>query len=540
MGLTRIQPGETLGARGEQPVVCIPVYGGYEAYLECVHSVLAHTPKGVPILVADDASRDLRIAGFLDDLAAREVLEHEIVYFRQPVNVGFVGNANAAIASSAPGDPVILNSDCVVSAGWLEGLREAVYADSRTATASALTNHGTILSLPDRNAPNAGLPSGLSVDSAARAVRDHALRVRPEVPTALGHCFYIRRSALELVGDFDECFSPGYGEEVDFSQRCILRGLKNVVADDVFVYHRGKGSFTEGASGLQEEHEDLIAERYPYYHQSVRDFAAAEWGPLPRAIGVARRALRGLSVTIDARILGPHLMGTQLLVLELLWALAQRDDVRLRVVLPPAPGAYAQELISELGDVERLSVDQIGAVARTDVAHRPYQVSSPEDLEILALLGERVAISHLDLIAYDNPGYFPGFQEWDAYRRLTWQAFGLADQVLFISRTAAEEALASELVEEERVAVVHPGTDHRLAGFRHPARRPRGVEDGTDGFLLVLGTDYRHKNRLFALRLFAELRRRHGWREDSSWPDPESHMVRPSRTRRVTSLRTPI
>ena len=353
---------------------------------------------------------------------------------------------------------------------------------------------------------------GPDVDEAARAVRDQPCGSGPQVPTALGHCFYIRRSAIELVGDFDECFSPGYGEEVDFSQRCILRGLKHVVADDVFVYHRGKGSFAEGASGLQDEHEDLIAERYPYYHQAVGDFAAAEWGPLPRAIGVARRALRGLSVTIDARILGPHLMGTQLLVLELLWALAQRDDLRLRVVLPPTPGDYAQELLSELRDVERLSVDQIGAVARTDVAHRPYQVSSPEDLEILASSATGLPF-HISISSRTTtPGTFRACQEWDAYRRLTWQALGLADQVVFISRTAAEDALASELVDEERVAVVHPGTDHRLASFRHPAKAPRGFDDGTDGFLLVLGTDYRHKNRLFALRLFAQLRREHAWK----------------------------
>lgn len=511
MGLTPIQPDGRLSLPREQPVVCIPVYGGFDAYIQCVQSVFAHTPEDVPILVADDASRDERVARMLDELEAKGVLRHEVYYLRQPANVGFVANVNTAIATVSPADPVILNSDCIVSSGWLEGLREAVYADSRTATASALTNHGTILSLPDRNAPSAFLPQGLSVDTAAAAVRDRALRIRPEVPTALGHCFYIRRAAIDLVGDLDERFSPGYGEEVDFSQRCLLHGLKHVVADDVFVFHRGRGTFTEKARALQEEHEDVIADRYPYYHEAVDKFAAAEAGPLPRAIGVARRALCGLSVTIDARILGPQLMGTQLVVLELIWALAQRRDVRLRVVVPPDLGEYARALLAELPDLDQMSVEQVAAAGRTDIAHRPYQVSSPGDLELLALLGDRVVISHLDLIAYDNPGYFACFEDWDAYRRLSREALAFADRVVFISRTAADDALVAELIDEEHIAVVHPGTDHRLATFRQPAERPRGIDEGSEGFLLVLGTDYRHKNRLFALRVFAELRREHGW-----------------------------
>ena len=511
MPLTRIEPGASLALSREQPVVCVPVFGGFEAYVQCIQSVFAHTPKDVPILVADDASSDERIVRLLEELDAKNVLDHDVHYLRQPQNVGFVANVNAAIGSTAPADLVILNSDCVVSAGWLEGLREAAYADSRTATASALTNHGTILSVPERNAPSPSLQQGLTIAEAARVVRERALRLRPEVPTALGHCFYVRRSALELVGDLDERFSPGYGEEVDFSQRCLLHGLKHVVADDVFVFHKGKVSFTDEATALQEEHEDVIAERYPYYHDAVHELASAETGTLARAIGVARRALCGLTVTIDGRILGPHLMGTQLVVLELVWALAQRRDVQLRVVVPRNLGDYAKELLDDLTGVELLAVDEVDTALRSDVAHRPYQASAPGDLELLSALGDRVVISHLDLIAYDNPGYFADFADWDRYRSLTREALSFADRVVFISATAAAEAQAAELIDDEHLAVVHPGTDHQLAALGRPPERPRGVDEAAEGFLLVLGTDYRHKNRLFALRLFAELRREHGW-----------------------------
>ncbi len=88
---------------------------------------------------------------------------------------------------------------------------------------------------------------------------------------------------------------------MDFSQRCLSAGLLNVAADDVLVLHHGGGSFTvDGAvSPIQAEHEQLIATRYPYYHGAVRAGERDHSGPLPRALGAARRALTGLSVLID-------------------------------------------------------------------------------------------------------------------------------------------------------------------------------------------------------------------------------------------------
>ena len=118
-------------------------------------------------------------------------------------------------------------------------------ADS-VATATALTNHGTILSVPHRNRPQRSLPDGMTAADAARRVAAGSLRLRPSIPTAIGHCVYIRRAALDLVGGFDESFAPGYGEEVDFSQRAVAHGFRHVCADDVFVFHRGGSSF--GAS----------------------------------------------------------------------------------------------------------------------------------------------------------------------------------------------------------------------------------------------------------------------------------------------------
>ena len=504
-----------MGARRGEAVVCIPVYGAYPDFRACLLSVLRHTPSEVRILCADDATPEGDIERVIREVLAEAATAHEVVCFVQPVNLGFVGNMNAAFDSTAPGDVVLLNSDCVVADGWLTGLRRAAESDGTVATATALTNNGTIVSIPNRNIAAPGLPVGWTLDRAAAAIAASSLRLYPRIPTAIGHCVYLRRAALELVGSFDRSFSPGYGEEVDFSQRCVLRGLCHVVADDVFVLHKGGASFKARPewSYVQAAHDRLIDARYPYYRRLVEEAAYTSLGPLPRALGVARRALLGLSLTIDASCLGPQVTGTQVHVLELIRALAAHGGVRLRVAVPINLGDYARRILSEISLLEIIVWEEVDqGTRRTDVVHRPYQVSNRHELETLQRLGDRTVITQQDLIAFRNPGYFRNGEEWRRYRRVIRESLDGADRIVFFSRHAADEALAEEIVDAERSHVVYIGVDHHLrVGDATPVPPAGGgALEGVD-LIACLGTDFRHKNRLFALRILEQLQQRHHW-----------------------------
>jgi GT2 family glycosyltransferase/glycosyltransferase involved in cell wall biosynthesis len=504
-------------ARGEV-VICIPVYGGHEQFAVCIESVLAHTPEHVPILICDDASPDQRSRELVARLEGEGAPAHQLFYLRREHNLGFPANVNGAFALATPADVVVLNSDCEVAEGWLEGMLDAAASDSRVATVSTLTNHGSIVSVPERNTPTPSLPAGCTLERASAAVRAASLRIRPRLPTAIGHCVLIRRAALELVGDFDEAFSPGYGEEVDFSQRCLQRGLCHVLADEVLVRHRGGASFSPDGrpSPVQERHERMIAARHPCYHDSVRELEADVRSPLARALSAARRALRGTSVVIDARILGETITGTQLQVLEVIAALARSGELQITAIVPGRLGDYARQTLSALPDVRVLDAATAASqrLPVADLVHRPYQVAGAEDVALLAGLGERLVITNQDLIAYHNPSYFAGSARWRGYRRLTRGALGAADHVVFLSEHALGDALAEDLVDPARTSVVRNGVDHTLSAARpqpaEPRRAQRVLSDGRPA-LLCLGTDFHHKNRLFALRLLAELRSRHGW-----------------------------
>jgi GT2 family glycosyltransferase len=508
MPFLELTPDATIDAARGDVVVCVPVFGGFDVFAQCLASVLTHTdPEAARILICDDASVDPKFRGFVRDTVQQGEWSHEVRYLRRPVNEGFVESVNAALRASAPADVIVLNSDCIVSDGWLAGMRDAAYSDSRVATATALTNAGTIVSVPTRNVSVPQLPQHLTAEGVADSIVRASLGLHPDLPTCIGHCVYLRRSALELVGLLDTAFSPGYGEEVDFSQRCVVHGLRHVLADAVFVYHRHGGSFghSERVQALRREHDAIVASRYPYYEPWVAEVAGDSGSPLSRSLLAARSAILGLSVTIDGRCLTPVMTGTSLATVELVAALSVYTDVNLRVLVPPDLGDYAAQVLAKRS-IEPLSVAEAATVPPTDIVHRPFQISSPEDVLLLRRLGERMIITHLDSIAYRNPAYFEDFPAWKRYRELTDASLAAADQVVFISRHAARDARSLGLVEEGRINVAPLGTDHILPGL-YPDQIPpaRSGELEQMPFLFVLGTDFLHKNRPFALRLLEAL-----------------------------------
>jgi glycosyltransferase involved in cell wall biosynthesis len=435
-------------------------------------------------------------------------------------------SVNDAFARLAPADVVILTEPCRVTAGWLERLQEAALGDTNTATASALADVGTELALrveePGERVHNrddylAQLADGLATNT---------LRLRPRLSRAVGPCVYVRRDAIELVGALDEELDLRAALEIDFAQRCLLSGLAHVAADDVVVQRLAPdGSPQAGepsaeidrlASRLLERYPQLL-ERYPYLSASP---ALGESSMLAHALRTAQGVGPRLWVTLDARALDGAVTGTQVHILELIRALAETGALRLRLLVREHRiDPQTLELLRHLPETQLLAEDSIDEhTPRSTVFHRPQQTFAPEDVELALRLGERIVLSQLDLIAYRNPGYFADAGAWAAYRRASRHGMSAAERVVVFSDHTRRELMSDALVEQERIRVVAPGLDHpttesarRPAALATPAGEPESGDSDLRGFLLCLGTDFRHKNRVFALRLLAALRERHGW-----------------------------
>jgi glycosyltransferase involved in cell wall biosynthesis len=410
---------------------------------------------------------------------------------------------NRLLEQLAPADVVVLSEPCLVAERWLERLARAAMAESGTASASALSDFGRPLSLHGQRA-RGGDAQGLAVNRAASEP------VLPRLNQAVGPCIYVSRAAIELVGSLDESLELRWALEIDFAQRCLLSGLAHVAADDVVVRnlaHRAPES----------ELPTRLRERYPYLARP----------PVVAASGVLAHVLRALSpprprlwVTVDARALDGVMTGTQVHILELIRALAETGALRLRLLVrEDRIDQRALELLRGLPETEILpEADVDDSTPMSTVLHRPQQTFAAEDVALGLRLGERLVLSQLDLIAYRNPAYFPDPGAWHAYCRASRHGMAAAERVVVFSDHTRRELLRDSLVEQERIAIIPPGLDHQIAHEPTPPPaigRVLGEADAHEAqqpqYLLCLGTDFRHKNRLFALRLLAALQQRKAW-----------------------------
>lgn len=220
------------------------------------------------------------------------------------------------------------------------------------------------------------------------------------------------------------------------------------------------------------------------------------------------RRPRPAEVVIDVSCLGAQLTGTQLQTLCLLGGLAERSDLRVQALAPRSVHPTCRELIPRLCPSVSF-VRDLSSSAGPTVVHRPFQIESFERLRQLAELGDRLVITHQDMILDRTPAYAGSDDAWAHFSRVTAAAMSFADHVGFFSRHAARDAASEGYVGIERTSVVPLGLDHlRVPTEEHP---PPGL-DASQGrpFTLVVGNAYAHKNRAWAIRLVSRLVDR-GW-----------------------------
>ncbi|MGZ8216555.1 glycosyltransferase [Methylomagnum sp.] len=249
--------------------VIVPVYMGREYSLDCVESVVA-SACGVPmeLVVINDASPDPELNAALRRLAA----SHGFLLLENKTNLGFVGTVNRGMRLHPGRDVVLLNSDTVVTDGWLDRLNKAACSANNIGTVTPFSNNATICSFPEFCRDNL-LPQGITQGELDSYFARFNAGETVDVPTAVGFCMYIKRDALDEVGYFDEgLWGKGYGEENDFCLRSSAMGWRHVVACDLFIAHRGGASF--GDKKKQQVNANLakLNAIYPDYASTIQRF----------------------------------------------------------------------------------------------------------------------------------------------------------------------------------------------------------------------------------------------------------------------------
>jgi GT2 family glycosyltransferase/glycosyltransferase involved in cell wall biosynthesis len=272
---------------GRPVAIVIPHYGDPELTLQCVASIKGTTKAGrVRIIVSDDGSAAEHVAR-LRTTDGVELVE-------SAANTGFAANCNRGFAhAGGDHDIVLLNNDTIATPGWLEQLQYSAY-NSRPGVGIV----GPKLLYPDGTIQSAGSHRNLG----APEWFDHRYRFKPsdfpaanvpgDVLAVTGAAMYLKREALDAIGQFDETFGMAY-EDVDLCLRAWEAGFRVWYAPDSVLTH-----LESKTRPVDPGPRELDAQRYFW----------DKWGDWieSRNVRTESGALRVVYVTQDTGVGGGH------------------------------------------------------------------------------------------------------------------------------------------------------------------------------------------------------------------------------------------
>jgi GT2 family glycosyltransferase/glycosyltransferase involved in cell wall biosynthesis len=218
--------------------IVIPSYNDEEFLVPCIESLKETTdPKHTKIIIVDDYCQPSS-RKFLKELEDEQV---SVVYGKK--NVGFAKAVNAGInAADKSHDIVLLNSDTVAHADWLESLQFGAYEFG--------TDVGIVgpkLLYPDGRIQSAGSYR----NTEAPQWFDHYYRFQDSnygpanIPQyclgVTGACMYVKREVINYIGILDENFAFAF-EDMDWCLRGWRANYRSLYFPAAVLTHKESAS----------------------------------------------------------------------------------------------------------------------------------------------------------------------------------------------------------------------------------------------------------------------------------------------------------
>jgi len=228
-------------------VVC--VHNALEQVKLCLGSIQrARKGERQRLIIIDDGSGKLT-ARYLEEFAASAPW---VELHRNPQAQGYTKAANQGLAASTGELVILLNSDTIVTDGWVEKMADAVFSTAGAGIVGPMSNAASHQSIPehrgtrDQTAVNE-LPPGLTAEDMNRYCEEWtAAHLLPRVPLIHGFCFGMTRGVIDRIGFLDEDnFPNGYGEENDYCFRAADAGFGLVIATHTYIFHAKSKSYSE-------------------------------------------------------------------------------------------------------------------------------------------------------------------------------------------------------------------------------------------------------------------------------------------------------
>lgn len=233
-------------------IVC--VHNALDDVRNCLSSLVRYSVPQCSIIVVDDGSRD-DTRDYLREFCA----EQGATLLRNEMAKGYTFAANQGMRASSAGCVILLNSDTIVTPGWLEKMVACAESDPKIGLVGPLSNTASWQSIPkieeDGDWATNPLPEGISIAEMGGLVAKYSGQIYPRMSFLNGFCLLIRRDVIDDIGYFDEeTFGRGYGEENDYCLRARKAGWMLALADDAYVYHAQSKSYSHEKRKLLADH----------------------------------------------------------------------------------------------------------------------------------------------------------------------------------------------------------------------------------------------------------------------------------------------
>ena len=254
-----IQPAPALQPHRASVDIIVCVHNALSDVQRCLVSVIRCTTPPYNLILVDDGS-----AQPTQEYLIEFALSQAAMLLRNEQAGGYTRAANQGLRASSADYVVLLNSDTIVTPGWLDRLVACGESDPQVGVIGPLANTASWQSIPETYNPDGDwaenpLPEGITPADMSRRVAAHSGRVYPYVSFLNGFCLVVKRGLINQIGLFDEeNFGEGYAEENDYCLRAAGAGWSLAVADDVYIYHAQSRSYSNERRKLLVARSDKI------------------------------------------------------------------------------------------------------------------------------------------------------------------------------------------------------------------------------------------------------------------------------------------
>lgn len=222
-------------------VIIISYKNFYETTGPCLHSLL-HCTEPMEIIVVDNNSGD--DTKILLHQAAQTDKRIKLILLDD--NRGYAAGNNIGAKAATTSLLLLLNSDTQVPPQAIEHLCTLMETNPQWDMLGPVTNSaGNDQHIfCDGSNPDEILKQGCHWCNQSAKISFHTDRL-------IFFCVVIRNSLYQALQGLDEEFGLGYFEDTDFVYRARNAGKKLMITEEVFIYHRGRGSFSQVSGAVR-------------------------------------------------------------------------------------------------------------------------------------------------------------------------------------------------------------------------------------------------------------------------------------------------